>query len=322
MVTLLLSVLCGVGFGYAAQRGSICAVRSVAALIEKGSGRQLAAALRCSLWVVAVAVPLVWVDPTAHLAPLYAASLAALLGGFVFGLGAALNGSCSFGTIIGLGSGDLSYLGTLIGTAAGFALQLAAGPAPPVALGSSPLQLPSSWGLVLIAAAWALCARELALIGLRPRRRRRWSPERAAALMGMTGGVLYALNGSWAWTVTLQRSVDAMAGAPAWEPRLLLIFAACVAGAAWGARRRFRLRLNVAGWPARLAGGAVMGAGAAYVPGGNDALLLHGAPALSPHVLVAWPALLAGVAAALVLARQGRACRARPAGLRAGGARR
>ncbi len=322
MFTLLLSMLCGVGFGYAAQRGSICAVRSVAELIDKGSGRQLAAAARCSLWVVAVAVPLVWLDPAAHLAPRHAASLAALLGGAVFGVGAALNGSCSFGTIIGLGAGDLSYLATLAGTALGFALQLSAGPIPPAALGPSLLQLPSHGGLLLIAAAWALCARELVLIGIRPRRRRRWSPERAAALMGMTGGVLYALNGSWAWTVSLQRSVAAMADAPAGEPRLLLIFAACVAGAAWGARRRLRLRLNLAAWPVRLAGGTVMGAGAAYVPGGNDALLLHGAPALSPHVLVAWPALLAGVAAALVTARLARGLRLGPERRRASGARR
>lgn len=317
MLSLLLSMLCGIGFGYAAQRGSICAVRGVADLIDRRSFRQFGAAPRCSLWVVATAVPLVWIYPDAHLAPIHAISLAALLGGLIFGMGAALNGSCSFGTIIGLGAGDLSYLATLAGTAAGFALQARIGPAAPAAVGPGLLEAPSSIGLYLIAAAWALCANELRRLGLRPRRRRRWSPERAVALMGITGGVLYALNGSWAWTVTLQRGVAAMAGAPIWEPRLGLIFVACVAGAAWGVRRRVRLRLNLRAWPARLAGGAVMGAGAAYVPGGNDALLLHGAPALSPHVLVAWPALLAGVAIALLAGRRLRAAmdrRTAPAG--------
>lgn len=306
---LLVAALCGIGFGYAAQRGSICVVRGLEEWLQRGSPRMLTALFRCSLWVVVAAVPLVWLDRDAHLAPLYAPGLAALMGGLMFGVGAAINGGCSFGTLIRLGAGDLSCLGTLAGMAAGFWAQLRLGPPAPGPIARSFLESPSLPGALLVAAALALALRAPGPAAASPPRPGRWSPERAAALMGLTGGLLYALTGSWAYTVALQRSVDAMADGRAIALTLLPIFLANVLGAAWGAgrRQRLRVRINARRWPARLAGGAVMGAGAAYVPGGNDALVLHALPALSPHVLIAYPALIAGAAAALGLARRARA---------------
>jgi hypothetical protein len=49
-----------------------------------------------------------------------------------------------------------------------------------------------------------------------------------------------------------------------------------------------------------LAGGTVMGVAAAMIPGGNDVLVLHALPALSPHAPFAYVALVAGAAGALV----------------------
>lgn len=51
----------------------------------------------------------------------------------------------------------------------------------------------------------------------------------------------------------------------------------------------------------RLLGGTIMGIAATMVPGGNDVLILHALPALSPHAPVAYAALVAGAAAALAL---------------------
>lgn len=308
-IVLFVSALLGIGFGFAAQRGSICAVRGVREVLEQRSLQQMRAVLLCMIWVVATAVPLVWLDREAHLAPLYAAGFAAFGGGLLFGVGAALNGSCSFGTLIGLGAGDLSYLGTLAGLAIGFALQPMIGPPAPLPGGPGPLETPGIAGLFLVAAAWIACAATGAPARLSARE---WTPAQAAAWMGITGGLLYALHGSWAYTVTLRNSVVSMAGGGGWDPLLVLLFAACVAGAALAARgRSLKLRLDPAAWPARLSGGTVMGLGAAYVPGGNDALILHGAPALSPHVLVAYPALVLGIAVALLAGRAIR--RLRPA---------
>jgi hypothetical protein len=49
-----------------------------------------------------------------------------------------------------------------------------------------------------------------------------------------------------------------------------------------------------------LGGGVLMGAGAALVPGGNDALVLHALPSLLPHAALAYTAMVAGISCALL----------------------
>ncbi len=43
-----------------------------------------------------------------------------------------------------------------------------------------------------------------------------------------------------------------------------------------------------------------MGLGAAMIPGGNDVLILHGIPFLSPHAVPAFLAMLVGIAVSLM----------------------
>jgi len=49
-----------------------------------------------------------------------------------------------------------------------------------------------------------------------------------------------------------------------------------------------------------LAGGALVGTGAALVPGGNDALALHALPGLVPHAALAYAAMVAGIGCTLL----------------------
>jgi hypothetical protein len=130
----------------------------------------------------------------------------------------------------------------------------------------------------------------------------------AALLLGVSNAVLYALHGTWAYTSTLTRGVqqamgDSVPPAPiAWL--LFLFVVAGMAASAWQ-RRSFRLRWRPRlGWVSYLVGGAFMGFGAALVPGGNDVLILHAIPALSPHALPAYLAMLLGIAAALIVMRR------------------
>ena len=44
----------------------------------------------------------------------------------------------------------------------------------------------------------------------------------------------------------------------------------------------------------------MMGFGAAVAPGGNDALIQHYIPGLSPHALIAYGAMLLGIATVLI----------------------
>ena len=56
-------------------------------------------------------------------------------------------------------------------------------------------------------------------------------------------------------------------------------------------------------WGGYLIGGGLMGVGAAMTPGGNDVLLLHAIPGLSPHALPAYAAMVTGIALALLVMR-------------------
>ena len=125
----------------------------------------------------------------------------------------------------------------------------------------------------------------------------------AALLLGASNALLYALHGNWAYTATLARGVQhATDGGARPEPIAWLLFLFLVAGMVFSAwqRKSFRLQWRpTMDWSRHPAGGALMGFGAAMVPGGNDALLLHGIPTLSPHAVPAYLAMLLGIGVTL-----------------------
>lgn len=304
-LVLVISAVCGVGFGYAARRGSLCVVSATEALLEGRSPRVFLSFLRCSVWVAAISLPLAWAICGDQLDGVAVPTMFTVVGGLLFGVGAAINGGCSFGTLIRLGGGDASFLATLTGLAVGSVLQrnaLAFNATADVS-SRSPLEDVTVIGVLALLTSAAFCARELVIDIRRDRRGRRWPPERAAMVMGATGGLLYALHGSWAYTIAIERGLAVMASGGIPNADLALIFLACLAGAAIGAWRlhRFRPRLNLSDMPKHLLGGTIMGVAAALIPGGNDVLVLHALPALSPHAPIAYLGLVAGAAGALSL---------------------
>ena len=84
---------------------------------------------------------------------------------------------------------------------------------------------------------------------------------------------------------------------------LWLLFVALIGGvglSAWQGRRfRWQWRPQRR-WAGYGAGGVLMGLGAAMIPGGNDVLILHGIPSLSPHAVPAFLAMLVGIAVSLM----------------------
>lgn len=70
-------------------------------------------------------------------------------------------------------------------------------------------------------------------------------------------------------------------------------------------RGSFRLRpIRLRPALRRIGAGALMGAGAALIPGGNDGLILFGIPSLSPHALPAWFGIVFGIWLALAVMRR------------------
>src|ERR1700742_2038942 len=115
MISLALAFL----FGFAAQRGSLCAVGAIHTLIEDKAFDPFLAFLRCSAWVILISLPAWWLFPAVRIGEVYAFDPAGLAGAALFGAGAAINGGCNFGTLTRIASGDLTFAMTAVGGAIG-----------------------------------------------------------------------------------------------------------------------------------------------------------------------------------------------------------
>lgn len=307
--------------GFSLNRASICSVRAVAEVLHARQGHMLLAIARSALWVEFAVLLLLWLSPwpsAAH--PAWTLNGLALAGGFLFGIGAALNGGCALSTVSRFGDGEVAMLVTLASmvlAAAAFDFAFR-----PLLTGLQPMVMtwpPPQPLLGLLAAALAVWACYEAARIWRMRKQdsgiRRallagsYRLSAAALVIGLCNGVLYYFEGPWSFTSAVDRELRHRFGlgeaAPIAQWLLLL---ALLGGAALSAAQRRRFRLDWkprAAWLHHLAGGALMGVGASLTPGGNDALILQAAPSLSPHALPALAAMLCGILGVLLLRRAG-----------------
>jgi len=308
LLLLLLGALLAGFAGYSAQSASICSVRAVAEAIEGRDFRLLVSFAKAAIWAAAVAAPLGWAIFGEIDAEMPRLTLLVLFGGFLFGIGAALNNGCAVSTINHLASGDGVMLVTLAGLALGalFAVQVIGRP---VSGGSAPfLATPGIMQTAIVVAAWLWAALELRRLALRRSIGRVRSLAIAALALGLCNGILFVLHGPWVYTAAIaQSSGYALGRNPAPHVVVLALFAALVAGAGISAWRSGRFRPRWRGerpWTHHLLGGVLMGGGAALVPGGNDAVLLNALPLLARHALPAFAAMLLGVTAGLALRKR------------------
>jgi len=324
--------------GHAAHRGGICMVRAVAEPLSTGRAHMALALVETAAWTSIVMMPLAWWVLAGAELSAFGLGWHALWGGFVFGVGAGINNACAISTATRLGNGELAKLGTVAGMVLG-ALALAAlrdavawPPAPrPVASfmlhpGAAALVV---YALIAVGVAWA----GLRLLRERAWRRRdaasgRWPLGLSALLMGAANAVICARAGSWTYTAWLGQAGERVAlgdAGPALGAAGPLLFGALLAGVAVSAWQRGTLSADpgtAARWARALTGGTLMGLGAATAPGGNTSLILHMAPAASPHVAPALLGLVAGILAVVGARRAfgagarvdcgGRICRAEP----------
>jgi hypothetical protein len=321
-MVLILSCVLAALLGFAAQRASICNVRAVAEVLGSGTGYMLASIGKSVLWVILITFPFLWLMPSA------AGSLGgwqlswiSLLGGLLFGIGAAVNGACAFSTLARLADGQIAMLGTLGGFLLGiFAFELLAGAGllfpPPrgaplvgsvlAAAGLMSALVLALWGVYEAGRLWRTRLTDMRLRDLAFASQYRLST--AAMLIGLANGVLYLVDGAWGYTGTLQQSVEGWLQLRMW-PRtgLWILFAAMFAGMLMSTWQRRSLRVELPRglvWLRTVLGGSLMGLGAALAPGGNDALILYGIPSLSPHAVPTYLAMVVGIAVALVVMRR------------------
>jgi uncharacterized membrane protein YedE/YeeE len=118
----IVSLLLAAVLGFAVHRAGFCTVRTVAEIYCTRRAYMLAAILKAVLWVIAVSVPIfLFLPGIAAPNQGYAISASAIAGGFLFGVGAAINGGCAFSTLGHLANGNLWMLTTLFGFGLGVA---------------------------------------------------------------------------------------------------------------------------------------------------------------------------------------------------------
>lgn len=321
IVLAILAVILAMVIGFAVHRAGLCNVKAVAELVSTKRAHMLGSFLKTVLWVIAVTFVIEFFFRPGSTWPLHlwGIGIGALAGGFVFGIGAAVNGGCALGTLGRLGNGDLRMLLTLLGLVVGLA---GAGYAQVWSWLPSPegvdrgLSMQPVLAIIVTAALslWALW--ELWRLwrnrdpGLNWRKlilSDRYRLSTAALLLGISNGFLYSLFGPWSYTRTARTAVNHVVMGRT-GPGLLywFLFAALLGGVLLSSltRRSFvldwRFRLD---WLRNLFGGILMGVGVTMAPGGNDVLIFHAIPGGSPHALPAYAALLVGTAAGLLVIR-------------------
>ena len=314
--------------GFVAHRASMCTVKAVTEVASTGQAYMFVSFFKTVLWIAAITIPFMWWHPDAHGAEQsWEMSTSVLLGGFLFGMGAAFNKGCAFSTLSRLSDGQLSMLVTLVGFCAGIYAYIQLSDAyalPHATMLKSAYATPNFWTIGLAGALCVWVIREGTRLW-RPRRTAtswwvlvrsdRYRLSTAAAVLGASNAVLYALHGTWTYTGTISAGVhhvvtgDAAPSTIRWG-----LFAAVLLGMGWSSwqRRSFRLDWRPSlSWAVSFPAGLLMGFGAALISGSNDVLILHAIPVLSPHALPAYTAMVIGIAVPLVLMRvtQGAAMR-------------
>ncbi len=307
LLELALPALLGALLGASAHRAGLCTVKAVAEMLTTGQAHILWSFLKATLWTLAL---LSVAGVAGYGADLSARPLAplAIAGGIAFGMGAALNGACSFSTLARLAEGHGVMLLTLVGWALGLVALRSVAPGLPGAV--EPTSLPA-W-IVLPGLLWVLWegGRLVRLV----RRRGRgiltdgvWPLSLGVFLVALANTGLLLIDRPWSFTSTAICATDVADLAPCVHPLALW----AVSGGAMAAmitsailRGSFHLRpIRLRSALRCLGAGCLMGAGAGMIPGGNDGLILFGLPSLSPHALPAWIGIVAGIWLAVVAMR-------------------
>lgn len=318
-VPLVIACLFAGLLGFAAHRASICTVRAVAEIISARTGYMLASIVKSAVWVIALTLPLFWLMPAA------ASQIggwqftgATLLGGFLFGVGAAINGACAYSTMARLVDGEVRMVVCIGGFAIGIFTFLAlvdlewlTRPIRAPALLGAVLTLGLVLSLVLLGLAiyeaqrvWRNRPGNLDLTHLILLPNYRLST--AAMLIGIASTAIFLLIGSPGYTITLQNMVQSAVGMGTLPTASGVIVLAVLAGMLISTLQRGSFRLDWQpqwSWLRNVFGGALMGLGTAMVPGGNAVLVLYATPSFSPHAPPALVALLVGAGAGLLAMR-------------------
>ncbi len=317
MNLLYLSMLLAFVLGFSASRAGICTVAATAEVLSSRTARVFVSFAKVVLWVLLVnGLLTLWLPDLVRPVKPHPGFHVAVIGGFIFGMGSAVNGGCGFSTISKVAQGNIHGALTLPAFVAGVATSAAL--MSQIELARSPstswLGEQASLGLLVVLGLWGaweitkIAGPNLRGEGLwRGMTGGRYRLSTAAALVGICSGMIYAFNGRWAYSSQLVGAFVERPDVPsAGGPVALWLFLALLSGAIVSAisNGQFSFSFDRDMWMRNLAGGFLMGVGAMIVPGGNAALILQDLPALSLHAILAYAAMVAGIAVTLMMFRR------------------
>ncbi len=299
-------VFCALAMGFLVPRSTTCAVAAVTEVFDRKRAWRFGGFAVASLSAIVTLWPIAWFTGLPiHFAPSLMPSFLVLLGGLLFGAGAALNGACVFGTLTKIVSGDTSYLFVLPGLWLGaLALGLTGFSVQPQIVATSTLATPSTLFLILWGGAFSLLVLAFWLFLRLGKSNKAW----AMAAIGVIGGLLYTIHPAWNYSVAIHDFAQALVSAPQHMADGLLpwlVGAACLGGVTSTiAAGTFKPKApSLRGSAGSMLGGFLMAFGLVMVPGGNDGLILFLLPSLSGSGALAYVAMNVGILGTLLLGR-------------------
>ncbi|CZF82807.1 putative inner membrane protein [Grimontia celer] len=290
MTFFLIAILFLFTLGYLAQTTGLCLVKGVNQALDKRPQFLIAILLSGVLgWVSLLVAEMMVIDVPFRV---YAIQWTALLGGVLFGFGAAINLGCGVSTISKLSRGDTLMIATVSGWLIGWILLASVAEDLPPRLSSA---LPQ-WHLHALIVASIIIGAGILLI-------KKWDTRLWISMLtiGLMASLTFLYEPKWTpsgylsdlslsvWEETHERW-------PSMERTLLLL--ALVGGMASAAliTRSFKLSIqHFYQYWRHLFAGILMGIGASLAGGGNDSQLLLSLPAFSPSGFTAVLSMLFGI---------------------------
>lgn len=301
----------GAILGFSAHRAGLCTVKAVAEIITSRRAYFLLSFMKSAIWVMTLIALVGAFGHTTEFTHWPLTSLS-VLGGVLFGVGAGLNGGCTFSTLTRAVDGNIGHWITVAAWPVGMWIATVMPlfhPEPMV------LQQPDYplWALLMLCVGVLV---ESVLIARRFWRKHTvkrilgasvYTLSAGAALVGLSNAVIVEATGPWSFSSTILCGIGSRSGTSCDQSVLAWsIVGAALLGMGFSSLQRgsFKFRLPDGVSAMRHgAGGLCMGMGTVLIPGGNDGLILFAIPSLSPHAIAAYAGIIAGILTTLSLMR-------------------
>ncbi|QTD55028.1 YeeE/YedE thiosulfate transporter family protein [Parasphingorhabdus cellanae] len=285
--------------GFALVRAATCTVAATMRWVGEGKLDWLFGLLIVASWAGLVLFLLLQYSGRAHIPVDIEIGWQLFFGAAIMGVGALINRGCFVGTVGYIGAGKFSYILTFVGLALAMLLLRVdmLNPFGPVVMtGRTPTEGNIAKQAVLLGFAvlsllsiWLIIAkRNMAMLAL--------------LTVGITAALIYGTRPEWSYAAVLNSLLVGQGLSVGMTVELAVV--ALFAGAVFSSWLKNKFHPQFGTWKlaaANLAGGFLMGIGAAAVPGGNDVLLLWTAPGLTLYGAVAYLVMIATIAVMLVV---------------------